>query len=145
MGGNHFVTMDVVSPSKRSQVMASIRSRGNKSTELRFIRILKECGLVGWRRGYPLSGRPDFTFPKQRVAVFLDGCFWHGCERHCRMPASNRQYWAQKIDRNKRRDQSVTKMLRNKGWVVIRFWEHDLKGEVGMKKIRTLAQLLQRN
>ncbi len=75
---------DVFSKSKRSKVMAAIRSKGNKDTELRLAFILRAYGIKGWRRHYPLPGKPDFVFPKQRLAVFVDGCFWHSCPKHGR-------------------------------------------------------------
>jgi DNA mismatch endonuclease (patch repair protein) len=79
-----------------------------------------------------LPGKPDFIFPKQRLAVFVDGCFWHGCRWHCRMPKSRRNYWKPKIARNKKRDREVTRQLRRCGWKVFRVWEHALKRPVKM-------------
>ena len=118
---------DVFTTEKRSQVMAAIRSRGNKATELRLVSILRAARIIGWRRHPPLPGRPDFFFPRQRVAVFVDGCFWHGCRWHCRMPKSRSTFWEPKIARNKARDKEVGKLLRQKGWRVHRLWEHSLK------------------
>jgi DNA mismatch endonuclease, patch repair protein len=108
--------------------MACVKSQGNKSTELKFIAILKSRSISGWRRQSKILGKPDFVFPKNKIAVFIDGCFWHGCPKHCRMPATNVQYWTQKIEGNAKRDRQVTKGLKKKGWIVIRFWEHELKG-----------------
>jgi DNA mismatch endonuclease (patch repair protein) len=107
--------------------MAAIRSRGNKATELILAKLFRAAGVKGWRRHAAIPGRPDFVFAKQRVAVFVDGCFWHGCAKHCRMPASNRKYWAAKIERNMQRDRATRKTLRKKGWTVLRVWEHELK------------------
>jgi DNA mismatch endonuclease (patch repair protein) len=84
---------DIFTKSKRSQVMAAIRSRGNKGTELTLVAILRAAHVTGWRRHQPLPGRPDFVFRRARLAVFVDGCFWHGCPKHGRKPASNRGYW----------------------------------------------------
>ena len=120
--------MDTVSRSERSRIMAQVKSSNNKSTELAFIEILRSEHLTGWRRNYPLHGKPDFVFPRCRLAIFIDGCFWHRCPKHCRMPNTNREYWETKISRNAKRDRSVTKQLKEDGWTVIRFWEHDLKG-----------------
>jgi len=106
--------------------MAAIRSKGNKATELKLASILRAHGLKGWRRHCPLPGKPDFIFPKQRLAVFVDGCFWHGCRWHCRMPRDNRRYWREKISRNAARDRATTRLLRQTGWRVLRFWEHAL-------------------
>ncbi|MBI3222072.1 MAG: hypothetical protein HYZ46_03125 [Nitrosomonadales bacterium] len=74
---------DIWSKQKRSEVMSLIRSRGNKATELRLIEIFREHGITGWRRNQKLIGKPDFTFRRERIVVFVDGCFWHGwsCSR----------------------------------------------------------------
>ena len=77
-------------------------------------------------RTYQLAVRPDFVFRKQRTAVFVDGCFWHGCPRHATQPRSNRAFWRQKFSRNKKRDALVTRTLRRAGWRVLRVWEHEL-------------------
>jgi DNA mismatch endonuclease (patch repair protein) len=83
---------DVFSKKKRSQVMAAIKSKGNKDTELKLISIFRANGITGWRRNQKLPGKPDFVFHRERLVVFVDGCFWHGCRRHLRMPQNNRQY-----------------------------------------------------
>jgi DNA mismatch endonuclease (patch repair protein) len=118
---------DIVSKSKRSEIMAAIRSKGNKDTELKLAAIFRMYGIVGWRRQLQLPGHPDFVFSRQRVAVFVDGCFWHGCRWHCRMPKSRMGFWARKIARNKDRDKEVRVILGEMGWCVHRIWEHSLK------------------
>lgn len=115
---------DRVPPHKRSQIMAKIRSEGNRSTELALASLFRRAGIKGWRRHVPLPGKPDFAFPRLRVAVFVDGCFWHGHKHRCRLPSANRAYWSRKIERNRARDQAVNKVLRDMGWRVIRIWEH---------------------
>jgi len=128
--------MDNVSAKVRSRIMAAVHSSGNKSTEIAFLRLLKNLKITGWRRKYPIYGKPDFAFPKLKIAVFIDGCFWHGCPNHCRMPKKNRTYWEQKICFNKKRDQIVAKSLLRLGWVAIRFWEHDISNpSICFKKI----------
>jgi DNA mismatch endonuclease (patch repair protein) len=117
---------DTVSRKKRSQIMSAVRSTGNQATEAVFVRILRKHRIGGWRRGVRLRGNPDFVFPKQRTAIFVDGCFWHGCAKHCRMPQGNSVYWKPKISGNKKRDQLVTRDLRRSGWSVLRIWEHEL-------------------
>ena len=117
---------DVFTIEKRSAVMSVIRSRGNKDTELRLISIFRLHGIKGWRRDYPLHGRPDFVFRSSRLAIFVDGCFWHGCPKHGRKPTSNQEYWIPKLLRNQARDRKVTKALRRKNWNVLRLWEHHL-------------------
>src|SRR5208283_914203 len=107
--------------------MAAIRSRGNKDTELKLASILRAADITGWRRQQSLPGRPDFIFRRARLAVFVDGCFWHGCRRHCRMPKANRSYWQKKITRNALRDRVTNKLLRKAGWRVLRIWGHSLR------------------
>jgi len=106
--------------------MAAIHSTGNRTTELRLVSILRTHGITGWRRRQPLPGKPDFVFRRERLAVFVDGCFWHGCRWHCRMPKSRCSYWESKIRRNKARDKAVRGMLQEAGWKVHRIWEHSL-------------------
>ena len=93
------------------------------------ISIFRSHGISGWRRNRPVFGRPDFVFPVELVAVFVDGCFWHGCPRHGRVPASNVNFWAKKLDANKHRDRLVTRTLKRLGWRVVRIWEHSLVGD----------------
>lgn len=118
--------VDVFSKEKRSDVMSRIRGRGNKDTELVMIQIFKEFQIIGWRRNQKILGKPDFTFWKQRVVVFVDGCFWHGCPVHATMPKNNRDFWADKLSKNKERDLLVSDQLSNRNWLVVRIWEHEL-------------------
>lgn len=144
---------DVFSKSKRSDVMSRIRSRGNKNTELALVELFRRHKITGWRRQIKLrmandewrtsqiagkirkskfeirnfAVRPDFVFPKSKLAVFVDGCFWHGCPRHATQPKSNRAFWRNKIAGNQRRDRRVNRTLRRTGWQVIRIWECRLK------------------
>jgi len=110
----------------RSFTMSRIKSSGNVSTELAMIAIMHQSGIKGWRRNQRVYGKPDFVFWKQRIALFIDGCFWHGCPKCKLTPKSNTEYWGTKISHNRRRDRDVTKELQSKGWQVIRFWEHSL-------------------
>ena len=103
--------------------MRAVKSRGNKSTELKLIEIFKNRKIIGWRRNHKLFGKPDFVFPKQRLAIFVDGCFWHGHDCRNTKPADNANYWRQKIERNKTRDELVSKILAEKDWRVLRIWE----------------------
>lgn len=118
---------DVFTIAKRSLVMAAIRSRGNRDTELRLAAIFKENRVTGWRRHAALPGKPDFTFRHERLVIFVDGCFWHGCPLHGRNPGSNQAYWLPKLARNRTRDAAVTRELRRRNWTVLRLWEHDLR------------------
>jgi DNA mismatch endonuclease (patch repair protein) len=118
---------DVFSKKKRSQVMAAIRSKGNKATELKLISIFQANRITGWRRNQKLPGKPDFVFRPKRLVVFVDGCFWHGCQSHWRIPKSNQIYWRKKIGRNLIRDHATNRLLRKMGWQVVRLWEHSLR------------------
>ena len=135
--------MDVFSKRKRSIVMSRIRSTNNRSTEQAFIALLKSFGIIGWRRHYPIIGKPDFAFPKARIAVFIDGCFWHRCplclDGH--VPKQNQEYWATKLARNKRRDARIGRCLRNTGWRVFRIRECTIaKGKPALSaRLRVLA------
>lgn len=121
--------------------MAAVRSRGNKATELTLAKLFRAHGLKGWRRHAAIPGRPDFVFSREKVAIFVDGCFWHGCAKHCRMPASNQEYWLAKIARNKKRDRRVRIELRALGWTALRIWEHELKGSQDRLLKRVMAAL----
>jgi DNA mismatch endonuclease Vsr len=110
--------------------MRAIKARSNATTELRFRAHLIRNGIAGWKvcvKGLP--GCPDFFFPGNRIAVFVDGCFWHGCPKCGHTPKSNRPYWTKKLASNKRRDLQVGRTLRSKGIRVLRLWECQLRDE----------------
>ncbi|MBM3841232.1 MAG: very short patch repair endonuclease [Verrucomicrobia bacterium] len=117
---------DTVSVAERSRIMSAVRSGGNKATEMVLVKLLRKHGITGWRRRVRLSGKPDFVFAAQKVAIFVDGCFWHGCPKHCRMPKGNKDYWRPRIAGNRARDALVSRRLRRAGWRVFRVWEHEL-------------------
>ena len=124
--------------------MRSIKSKNTKTTEIKLIKIFKELHIVGWRRTYPLKGKPDFVFPQKKIAVFVDGCFWHG--HNCRnvVPKDNANFWDKKRDYNKIHDENITVFLTTKGWKVIRIWECELKNknrEILYNKIEGLLTL----
>lgn len=133
---------DIWNKQKRSEVMSRIRSQGNKATELRLISIFREARITGWRRKQPLFGKPDFVFRKQRLTVFVDGCFWHGCPKCYRRPASNQTYWDEKIQRNHQRDLQVARELRKSGWQVLRIWEHQLSEKERNHLIKRISRTL---
>ena len=140
---------DVFTKAKRSEVMSQIRSRGNKDTELTLMFLLRAHRITGWRRHFQIRGRavlprgpniraaqqrrptfrtrPDFVFRQARLAIFVDGCFWHGCPRHATQPKNNRAFWRRKFSRNKQRDKVVNQALRKAGWRVLRIWECRLR------------------
>jgi DNA mismatch endonuclease, patch repair protein len=120
--------MDTVDKATRSRIMASIRSTGNRSTEQRLRMLLVRHKITGWQvANRLLLGNPDFVFPKAKLVIFVDGCFWHACPKCSHRPKSNRQYWDAKIQRNIARDKRTRMRLRRAGWSVLRIWEHELK------------------
>ena len=129
---------DVFTKAKRSAVMSRIRGHGNKETEIVLMNMLRQNGITGWRRNQKVFGKPDFLFREARLALFVDGCFWHGCPKHCKIPAGNRAFWKKKFAANKARDRRVNRELRKLGWRVVRIWEHDLakRGEACIQKIQ---------
>lgn len=119
---------DRITREQRSKNMAAVKSRGNKSTEQHLIKLLRANKIAGWRRHYgKLPGKPDFVFVKQKIVVFVDGCFWHKCPRCYKAPKNNKVFWKQKINKNALRDRQINRKLRASGWRVIRLWEHELK------------------
>lgn len=135
---------DVFTKRKRSAVMSLIRSRGNKDTELRLIALMRVNGISGWRRGSKLTGRPDFIFPRLNLAVFVDGCFWHGCPKHGTSPKANASFWLAKITGNKARDRRVNRLLRAEGWRVLRIWEHELSRKRETRLLLRLRRYLEK-
>ena len=150
---------DVFTKAKRSEVMARIRSRGNRDTELALARLLRRHGITGWRRHVPILGRaalrrgpdfgaarqhrptvrvrPDFVFRAARAVIFVDGCFWHRCPRHATQPKNNRAFWRKKLAGNQQRDRRVHRALRRAGWRVVRIWECELakRPEVWIRRV----------
>ena len=131
---------DIFTKAKRSAVMSRIRGSGNKDTELRLIQIFRGNSVTGWRRRSPLAGKPDFVFPKLKLAVFVDGCFWHGCPKHATWPKTRAAFWLAKITGNKARDRRVNYALRKRGWKVVRIWEHELSRKNEPRLLRRLEK-----
>jgi DNA mismatch endonuclease, patch repair protein len=121
--------VDIFGKKKRSEIMSKIKAKGNVSTEITLARLLRKEKLSGWRRhNNKVYGNPDFSWQRLKIAIFVDGCFWHGCPRCSNLkPKQNRQFWKKKIGGNIKRDELVTKTLKSKGWKVIRIWEHDIE------------------
>lgn len=110
--------------------MSANRGRDNRSTERRIRARLAAAKIAGWRlNARDVFGKPDFVFDGEKLAVFVDGCFWHGCKQCRSIPESNRDFWQEKIEGNKKRDTLVTRRLHKDGWTVIRFWEHQVRRE----------------
>ncbi len=120
--------MDVKSPEDRSKNMSAIRNRNTKP-EIKLRKALFRIGLR-FRVNYNLPGKPDIVFPGKKLAVFVDGCFWHCCPRCYREPDDNKEYWKKKIATNVKRDEKVNTILTEDGWNVLRFWEHEVKKDI---------------
>ena len=118
---------DVFSKAERSEIMKRVKSSGNKSTEIELIQYFKLHHITGWRRHYEVKGHPDFVFPKSRIAIFVDGCFWHGHDCRNTRPSDNADYWMEKRQRNIAHDKDVTDRFISRNWTVIRIWECELK------------------
>lgn len=116
---------DTVSKKKRSEIMSTVKSKDTK-IEIVFRKALWQKG-VKYRKNSPkYFGKPDLVLKKYKIVIFIDSCFWHGCKKHCRIPSTRKNYWENKIKRNKERDKEVNKYYKTKGWILFRFWEHEI-------------------
>ncbi len=141
---------DVFEKTKRSDVMSKIRSAGNKTTEMTMIRIFRENRITGWRRNQKLRFlvgsdavlvRPDFLFAEFKLAMFVDGEFWHGHPTRAKIPATRHDWWKAKIEGNMRRDRHQNRLLRRNGWTVVRIWQHELTRKHLPKALRKLRRV----
>lgn len=119
---------DVMTPKQRSRCMSRVRSK-NTAIEIRLRKAVWARGLR-YRIHKALPGRPDLVFTGARVAVFVDGCFWHSCPVHGTEPKSNSEFWRRKLEANRVRDARVNKELQAQGWTVIRIWQHTVEGNL---------------
>ncbi|PLT29824.1 very short patch repair endonuclease [Peribacillus deserti] len=116
---------DKFSKETRSRIMGSIRARSK--LEDRVSRALWKKGFRFRKNDRTLYGTPDISIKKYRIVIFIDSCYWHACLEHFKMPKSNTEFWENKIERNRARDSRVTRHYEEKGWNIIRIWEHDLQ------------------
>ena len=136
---------DVFSKEDRSGIMRKVKSSGNQSTEMKLIQYFDAHHITGWRRHYNVKGHPDFVFMPLRIAIFVDGCFWHGHDCRNTRPADNAEYWEKKRQRNIDHDRAVTAMFEKRGWTVIRIWECELRkknAETLNKKLQSLLSVI---
>jgi DNA mismatch endonuclease (patch repair protein) len=117
---------DVLTKKQRSYNMACIKSK-NTGPELVLRKLLSQSKVSDYKLHYKIFGRPDLAFPKKRLAVFIDGCFWHKCPLCFVKPTSRIEFWKEKIRNNIKRDKQVNKFLKKNDWKFLRIWEHELK------------------
>lgn len=106
--------------------MSKVKSKDSK-IEVDFRKAIWKAGFRYSKNSAKHFGKPDMVLSKHKTAIFIDSCFWHGCKRHCRLPAARKKYWTTKIERNKERDKEVNRHYKKIGWKVIRVWEHEIK------------------
>ena len=122
--------------------MRRVKSKNNRSTELRQIEIFKKNGITGWGPNYAVTRHPVFVCLNIRIAVFVDGCFWHGHDCRNTRPSDNQDYWQKKREHNIKHDKEVTAMFEKRNWRVLRIWECELKKKNEVFLINKLCTML---
>ena len=130
--------MDIFTKKQRSRLMSKIRSSGTRP-ELSLKKILRGKGFAYHPK---IKGNPDFANRKKKIAIFVHGCFWHKCPKHYQEPASNKDYWVPKIERNLSKDKENKMILKNHGYKTITIWEHEIKTQKIPKKISRALSLI---
>lgn len=128
--------MDVFTKEKRSEIMSKIRSKNTK-VELQVLRELRKRGIYFQKHYKRAPGSPDIALPRKKIAIFIDGDFWHGYKFSINSERLTKKYWRKKIESNMRRDKSNRAKLRRSGWKVVRVWEHEV-----IKKFDTIINKL---
>lgn len=136
---------DIFDREKRSNIMRKVRSQKNNSTELKLLSVFRENNITGWRRNYPVKGHPDFVFIDKRVAIFVDGCFWHGHDCRNTQPKENAEYWLKKRIRNIKHDKEITDAFKSRGWTVMRIWECELQKKKLYDTLTRIQEVLKNN
>lgn len=135
---------DILTKEQRSYTMSMIKGKDTKP-EIALRKLLFASGLRGYRIHYSLPGKPDIVFPKSKIAVFIDGCFWHKCPKcSIKNPTTNKKYWRKKIESNIKRDKVVNAELRRRGWKVMRIWEHEITKSLNKCYLRINKELTKR-
>src|SRR2546430_2259986 len=139
-------SMDILSREQRSKLMSKVRARGNRSTERKLRYSFVRNALSGWVLHPTIEGRPDFLFTKQRLVIFVDGCFWHHCPKCLRpLPKGNARYWSGKIRSNVLRRNKVARQLRRRGYGILRVWEHELRDHGVRDVVARIGQALRKH
>lgn len=121
--------MDNLTKNQRSYCMSRIRSKDTK-VEFKFRRYIRSKNLKGFRTKAKIPGKPDLFHSRKKIAVFIDGCFWHKCPKCFVKPKSKNRYWDKKIRNNVGRDKEINLKLKKRGITVVRFWEHNIKRNI---------------
>jgi DNA mismatch endonuclease, patch repair protein len=132
---------DVLTQEQRKFNMSRIKGK-NTGPEVKLRKLLYSKGVRGYRIHYHLPGKPDIVFVKKKIAIFIDGCFWHKCPICFQEPETRKDFWMKKINTNVNRDRNVDDQLQKTGWNVIRIWEHEIRKEPDcvIKKIISLLK-----
>lgn len=133
--------MDVLTKKQRSYNMSQIKAK-NTNPEIYIKNILRRNNVKGFSLHGSLLGKPDIIFRKKKIALFMDGCFWHKCPECFIEPRTRRKFWLKKITQNVIRDKKINKELKKRGWKVIRIWEHEIKAEGYPIKIARIIKAL---
>ncbi len=131
---------DVLTKKQRSYNMSRIKGRDTKP-ELSLRKLLFRKGVRGYRTHYKLPGKPDIVFLSKKVAIFIDGCFWHKCPKCFIEPETRKGFWLNKISGNVKRDKEVKKLLKKDKWKVLRFWEHEVKKDANKVTEKIIKEL----
>jgi len=118
--------VDIFSKEKRSGIMSKVRNKDSK-IEVEFRKKLWKAGLRYRKNSTKYFGKPDLVLKKYKTVIFIDSCFWHGCDEHGSVPRTNKKFWKEKIARNIERDREVDSYYKKIDWNIVRIWEHDLK------------------
>lgn len=132
---------DTVSKQKRSEIMRAVKNKDSK-IEVAFRKALWHEGFRYRKNDSKYFGKPDIVLKKYKTVIFIDSCFWHGCEEHCRMPETRQEYWVNKIKRNRERDKEVSNYYKKLGWNLFRVWEHEISNKIGIEK--KISQIIKR-
>ena len=136
--------VDRVSEQQRSYIMSQVGQK-NTAPEKKLRELLYTHGLRGYRVNFEkLPGRPDIAFTKYKLAIFVDGCFWHGCSCRPTKPETNKKFWEEKFKDNRKRDRKVDRQLKEMDYSVLRFWEHEIDGELTTCFSKIYHELLSR-
>ena len=135
--------VDVLTNDQRKYNMSQIKNK-NTQPEIKFRKYLLSKGIRGYRIHLKILGKPDIVFSKYKIAVFIDGCFWHKCPKCFIEPETNKDFWMEKINGNVKRDKETNDILTKRGWKVIRFWEHEINNNINKCFLDSYKELKKR-